>query len=253
MIWFFLLQSNIFLKLSFFFYFLSFFIYIYFTISKKYKYLPILSLLGGWFFNTLLIINYWILYESFPAFTFHQKLIFFLWTIILFYLILEIQIKFRLLGIIFSLFSIFLILISLNFYDAKVYPPFWKESLCSAFEILTSGFLLISFFFSFLYLIFPETREPRGHWLNLKNLNFVLYLNRFVNISLIMLFSTMFLNLFLKEDTLWKLNLKNEIVLLFGILYMFSFHLKNFERWQGKRLAWVIVIGSLIIITLNFI
>jgi hypothetical protein len=74
-----------------------------------------------------------------------------------------------------------------------------------------------------------------------------------VNISLIVLFLTIFLNLLFIENTLWKLTLKNEIFLLFTILYMFSFHLRKFERWRGKRLAWAIVIGSLIIIGLNFV
>ena len=253
MIWFFILQSNIFFKLSLFFYLLSFLMYIYFIILKKFKYLPTSFLWTGWLFNTLLIVYYWISFGSFPVFTLHQKLIFFTWIVILLYLILEILIKFRGLGIAFSLFSILFFLISLNFYDVRIYPPFWEENLCFAFEIITFGFLLISFFFSFLYLIFPETRELHGHWLNLKNLNFVLYLDRFINISLIMLFLTIFLKLFFIEDALWKLSLKNEIILLFTILYILSFHLRKFERWRGKRLAWVIVIGSLIIIALNFV
>ncbi len=251
MLWFFFVQTNIFFKGAFLFYLLAFFCYLFFAFKRKFRVIPTVILFMGWLSNTALILSYWLYYKSFPVFTLHQYLIFFVWAAISFYLVMEIFIKFRLLGLIFTLIPVSLFLWSLNALDIKkVYPPLWIENLCSALELLTMSFLLLVFFFSLLYIIFPETKELSGHWLDLKHIDFLRYVNRFLNFSLVLLLLAIFVRAFWTsyiEGKLWEFTWKSDIILLFTLLYAFSLHLRRSPKWQGKILAWVIVVGTITI------
>ena len=256
MTWFFLKQLSIFLKGAIFFYFLSFLSYSFFAFKRKYKYFP-MSILGiGWLFNTALILNYWVIYDTIPTFTTHQILIFLAWSTILLYLVLEISIKFKLLGIIFSLVSFLLLFSAIHLLDFKAHPSIWIENLISSFEIFTASLLFLVFLFSILYLAFPETKELHGHWLDLINLNFNQYLNKLINFSLISLFISIIsrsLWILNQKGHLWEFKLNTEMTLFFTVLYLFILHLRQLPKWSGKRIAWILVGGSLIIIFSIFI
>ncbi|MFQ6083379.1 MAG: cytochrome c biogenesis protein CcsA [Candidatus Aminicenantia bacterium] len=256
MIWFFFQQANIFLKAALIFYFISILTYFFYAFKRKYQYLPTIFLLIAWGFNTGLIVNLWLDYQVPPFYTFYQSLIFFAWVIILFYLIIEWLIKFKLLGIIFSLISFLIFIWAMNKADIeRINLPLVGQNIWFIFysilSIFAYGCLLVGFLIAILYLCFPETKELAGHWMDLEGLNFSLFLSRLINFGFIFLTLTLItMAIWINQikGAVWQLNLVQNWLLIFWLLYLIYLHIRKVEKWEGKRPVWLLIAGYLILI-----
>lgn len=197
----------------------------------------------GFAFHTIHLINRWYVSQRLPAVSLYETMVFFAWAIMLIYLILERIYKLKFLEIPVSTLAA-LILAYTSILDKSIKPLMpalksnWLIIHVTSYFIGYAG-VAISFLASIGYL-FPGSRHRRE---DLDSLSFRL-----------VAFSFPFLTLGLTTGAVWakaawgaywSWDPKETWALISWSVYAVYLHQRLLKNWQGKRCAYVNIIGFL--------
>lgn len=225
-------------------------------------------LIAGFFCNTVGIILRWV--ESYemgyghaPFSNMYESLVFFSWTVAALYIFVEFKYKERLVGV-FATPLIFLAIayasLSPNISD-KISPliPALKSNWLIAHVVTCflgyAGFA-VAFGFSIMYLIKPENKET-GSLLSrlpkfgiIDELTYQMVMFGFLFLTIGIITGAVWANS--AWGTYWSWDPKETWSLITWLVYAMLLHLRMMRGWNGKKIAWVSILGFMAVMFTYF-
>jgi len=202
----------------------------------------------GFIFNTIVVFNRWYVAGRPPFVNLFESLVFFAWSIVLMFLIVEFIYKLKLLGILASLMAL-LILGYASLLDTAIQPllPALQSNWISIHVVsyfLGYGAVAVSFVTSLLYLIFsknPSSDSSRIAVLDLLGYRFIAFGFIFLTIGLTT--GAVWANV--AWGRYWNWDPKETWSLITWLIYALYLHLWLVKGWRGKGAAYLSIIGFL--------
>ncbi|MDY0221204.1 MAG: c-type cytochrome biogenesis protein CcsB [Desulfobacterium sp.] len=236
--------------------------------KERFATLGIGVLISGFLCNTVGIILRWV--ESYqmgyghaPFSNMYESLVFFSWTVAALYIFVEFKYKERLIGV-FATPMIFLAIayasLSPNISD-KISPliPALKSNWLIAHVVTCflgyAGFA-VAFGFSIMYLVKPENKETGSLLSRLPNLGIIDELT-----YQMVMFGFLFLTIGIITGavwansawgTYWSWDPKETWSLITWIVYAMLLHLRMMRGWNGRKIAWVSILGFMAVMFTYF-
>ena len=197
-------------------------------------------------------------YGHAPLSNMYESLVFASWAIMIIYLVFELRVRQRALGVFPALFS-FLAMAYASFskdVDSKIQPlvPALKSNWLIAHVMtcfLGYAAFAVSFGISLLYLIrkrFPENPNPDGGFIaflpgasQLEWFNYQLVLFGFLWLSVGIITGSIWANS--AWGAYWSWDPKETWSLITWFIYAALLHARNLQGWKGERVAWLSMIG----------
>lgn len=202
----------------------------------------------GFIFNTIVVFNRWYVAGRPPFVNLFESLVFFAWSIVLIYLLVEFIYKWKSLGILASLMAL-LILGYASLLDATIQPllPALQSNWLFIHAItyfLGYGAVTVSFMVSLLYLILsknPSFDAPRLAVLDMLSYRLIAFGFIFLTIGLTT--GAVWANV--AWGRYWSWDPKETWSLITWLIYALYLHLRLVRGWKGKGTAYLSIIGFL--------
>lgn len=226
------------------------------------------ALITGFLCNTVGIILRWV--ESYqvgyghaPFSNMYESLVFFSWTVAALYIFVEFKYKERLIGV-FATPLIFLAIayasLSPNISD-KISPliPALKSNWLIAHVVTCflgyAGFA-VAFGFSIMYLVKPENKDTDSLLSRLPNfgiideLTYQMVMFGFLFLTIGIITGAVWANS--AWGTYWSWDPKETWSLITWIVYAMLLHLRMMRGWNGRKIAWVSILGFMAVMFTYF-
>ena len=198
--------------------------------------------------------SYQLGYGHAPFSNMYESLVFFSWTVAALYIFVEFKYKERVIGV-FATPLIFLAIAYASFdpdTSSKISPliPALKSNWLIAHVITCflgyAGFA-IAFGFSIMYLIKPETSSENSLFAKLPSLSLIdeltyqMIVFGFLFLTVGIITGSVWANS--AWGTYWSWDPKETWSLITWFIYALLLHLRIMKGWQGKKIAWISILG----------
>lgn len=228
----------------------------------------LIVLIAGFLMNTAGVLLRWV--ESYqtgyghaPFSNMYESLVFFSWTVCLLYLFVEYKYKERIVGV-FATPLIFLAIAYASLapgMESEITPliPALKSNWLIAHVItcfLGYAAFAVAFGFSVMYLIRPEDTKQNGLTAKLPypgvidELTYQMVVFGFLFLTIGIITGAVWANS--AWGTYWSWDPKETWSLITWFIYAILLHLRMMRGWNGKRIAWVSIVGFIAVLFTYF-
>ena len=201
----------------------------------------------GFILHTSYIINRWYICRRLPIVSLYETIVFFAWSMVLIYLILERSYKLRYLEIPVSILAV-LTLAYASILDKSIKPLMpalksnWIVVHVISYFIGYSG-CAISFLLSVCYLFIGRKAAPAGAPARLDDLSYRLIGFAFPFLTMGLTTGAVWAKV--AWGSYWSWDPKESWALITWLIYALYLHLRIVKKWQAKPAAYVNIIGFL--------